>query len=1052
MAVSPFVSNLIGFNFSGRSVKQVFNFPMWFIVQILISIDSHLENDLMENYNIKFTSDHMLQTGWYQLYLSNSQYEYLVNNRIANIYPIQKKEKYIKMNTKEKLGDYIVRSIPNWTTKVPIESQITSDIYIVRNISKSVLMKDPQVLSANKLQTLSLRNRYVNGNLQSGKTQVEFDKDYVRIPTPLWNYGIDGKGQVINVIDTGCDVFNPMFYDSYNSVPINTTNEKHRKVVRYDALADSTDNEDGHGTHVAGTALGKPECQDCGLVMYRGVAPEAKLYFVDFADSKTLNITVYPNMTKVVEHMREVKAKISSNSWGIAGVNLQNTHAFDKLAYENPDILFLIAAGNSGQYRGGELRYMSIESPADGKNVLCVGNVADVSGQSVEKDDMRQYLFYDSENSNNYVNVEVSQFGKDIWKETEKNYKVWISNSTVVDHNSDNINNNVFVYTGGTAGLCDSIKKAMQNKPSAIVVPILQKTCVDKLKGQGIKPEDHFIFTNLRADARDTLSKMKKTTLQITSYSEKGLEMRGSSSKGETIYGISKPDVSAIGTNVISAKAGNFNQKYFRGNDYKKVLSEKTGTSMSTPAVAGAAALIRQYFEDEKYPTNKQSTDVKSNQKIDPSAILLKGILVNSATKITGFGSDPSIFDGYGIPNLEYGLGFLDGVKLNFVDNVDMPSKTHHIYKISASKASNTYDLQITLVYNDPPVEPSKSYRFYADLNLYVESPNGQKVYYGNDSPFDDADYFASIEKVIITNRDIEEGEYKIHVVSSEYPNSEKVNYTIVVNGPTTSTLEKDTSSNNNNNCPNSCGNNGNCINGRCQCSNNYYGNKCHKSMKLFSTSYREDNMRNKDVRYSYHKVVGSVSSQAPLKVHFRTNSKYGNATFCYMKTYGRLADKTTTCTDKTPLIISDTLSSSDTIYFATYVPAPQFDPALVWADIERTYSPGEDPKDPPEPTLEEEAEPYVPVLPVIPENPVINPQTPNPNPGSGGGIPTIPQNGPGSVPDDGENDDNKGLGGGAIAGIVIGSVAVVGAGVGAAYFVFLRKPHTPVENIQMDP
>lgn len=41
-----------------------------------------------------------------------------------------------------------------------------------------------------------------------------------------------------------------------------------------------TDNEDGYGTHVAGTAAGSPECDNCGMKMYSGMAPKYKIYFV----------------------------------------------------------------------------------------------------------------------------------------------------------------------------------------------------------------------------------------------------------------------------------------------------------------------------------------------------------------------------------------------------------------------------------------------------------------------------------------------------------------------------------------------------------------------------------------------------------------------------------------------------------------------------------------------------------------------------------------------------------------------------------------------------
>jgi len=53
---------------------------------------------------------------------------------------------------------------------------------------------------------------------------------------------------------------------------------------------------------------------------------------------------------------------------------------------------------------------------------------------------------------------------------------------------------------------------------------------------------------------------------------------------------------------------------------------------MATPAVAGASALIRQYFTDGFYPTGSPSVA----HKLTPSGALMKAMLANSAVPLRG--------------------------------------------------------------------------------------------------------------------------------------------------------------------------------------------------------------------------------------------------------------------------------------------------------------------------------------------------------------------------------------------------------------------------------
>ena len=114
----------------------------------------------------------------------------------------------------------------------------------------------------------------------------------------------------------------------------------------------------------------------------------------------------------------------------------------------------------------------------------------------------------------------------------------------------------------------------------------------------------------------------------------------------------------------------------------------KSGTSMATPLVSGAAALVRQYFTDGFYSVSANAAGGVPllSSGFAPSAALLKATLINSATTllfndvcavfgktfappltltqcITLFGAPTAAqvraFGGHGVPSLPRGLSFL---------------------------------------------------------------------------------------------------------------------------------------------------------------------------------------------------------------------------------------------------------------------------------------------------------------------------------------------------------------------------------------------------------
>src|SRR5687768_11976565 len=84
------------------------------------------------------------------------------------------------------------------------------------------------------------------------------------------NLGLEGEGEIIGIADTGIDNTHP---DLKNRI---------KGVSAWGRTGDSSD-PDGHGTHVAGCAVGDGTSSK-GEVM--GAAPQAKVFFQSILDKE----------------------------------------------------------------------------------------------------------------------------------------------------------------------------------------------------------------------------------------------------------------------------------------------------------------------------------------------------------------------------------------------------------------------------------------------------------------------------------------------------------------------------------------------------------------------------------------------------------------------------------------------------------------------------------------------------------------------------------------------------------------------------------------------
>jgi subtilisin family serine protease len=91
-----------------------------------------------------------------------------------------------------------------------------------------------------------------------------------------------------------------------------------------------------------------------------------------------------------------------------------------------------------------------------------------------------------------------------------------------------------------------------------------------------------------------------------------------------------KPDVMAPGTGITSAASdGSLSST----NECSSTdVVEMSGTSMATPIVAGAAGIVRQYFEEGRLMNGMR--DALAKRSFSPSAALVKALIIHSGTSL----------------------------------------------------------------------------------------------------------------------------------------------------------------------------------------------------------------------------------------------------------------------------------------------------------------------------------------------------------------------------------------------------------------------------------
>jgi hypothetical protein len=204
----------------------------------------------------------------------------------------------------------------------------------------------------------------------------------------------------------------------------------------------------------------------------------------------------------------------------------------------------------------------------------------------------------------------------------------------------------------------------------------------------------------------------------------------GFSSRGPTQDQRIKPDIVGPGSAIVSA-AGNADNGPLEQAGSTLTLS---GTSMSAPTVTGAAALLRQYFEDGWYPRGARTPA----DRVDPNGALTKALLLNGTAVL---GTWPTNTFGWGRLWLESNLYFNAGIgggagdtrRARFWERergAGLATGEQHVYTLQSVGAGEEF--RVTLAWFDPEGGLGAAISLVNNLDLEVVGPNGTDVYRGN--------------------------------------------------------------------------------------------------------------------------------------------------------------------------------------------------------------------------------------------------------------------------------------------------------------------------------
>jgi len=198
-------------------------------------------------------------------------------------------------------------------------------------------------MPVNKFGTLVGRDYIVQ--LDTAEQLLEPQNDLAAVAInadDVWGSGYDGTGVRIAVLDSGLDISHP-------DIPAPVASKDYSSwPLLDDTIANSVT---GHGTHVAGTALGRGTQSSGAASEYKGMAPDADLIFLKIGNDTTGNASLDAMSNAIKAAVDTYEADIitmSYGGWGYYHDGTRQTSQAVDYAFSQGAVVFISAGNEAG--------------------------------------------------------------------------------------------------------------------------------------------------------------------------------------------------------------------------------------------------------------------------------------------------------------------------------------------------------------------------------------------------------------------------------------------------------------------------------------------------------------------------------------------------------------------------------------------------------------------------------------------------------------------------------------------------------------------------------